>query len=265
MSINLSELKKTNYVRKADRKTNYWFDIYLNTLNKLKKEYDENFNIIIHNTDEHNPNDFYIIPYSVLKYILIQETSLKSHGNDKSLRWMGSIKNHQLEIRNCPAKIDVSIYYGNPFVFETEQELSNADENEYAIENKIIEIKARVKQSVFRKKVLVNFQERCCLTGISAKELIIASHIIPWADKIETRLNPSNGLCLFVTFDKLFDEGYISFSDDLKVIVTPQVSKIEGELKDILLNAKERKAVRPQKYSIKKEFLEYHRDIILRK
>lgn len=265
MFLNLTGLKATNYVRKADRKTNYWFDIYVNTLNKFKTKFGENFNIIIHNTDENNPADFYIIPYSVLKYILIQETSLKSEVRQNSIRWMGSIRNHQLELRNCPAKIDISIYYGNPFVFEAEQELSAEDENEYAIENKTIEIKARVKQSVFRKKVLVNFQERCCLTGISAKELIVASHIIPWADKIETRLNPSNGLCLFVTFDKLFDEGYISFSDDLKVIVTPQISKIEGELKDILLNVEKRKAVRPQKYSINKEFLEYHRDIILRK
>lgn len=264
MFIDLNELKKTNYVRKADRKTNYWFDLYLNTLNKFKKEFDENFNIVIHNIDENNPNDFYIIPYPVLKYILIQETSMKSHGNDNSVRWMGSIKNHQLELRNCPAKIDISIYYGNPFVFETDLSEFFVDENEYAIENKIVEIKARVKQSVFRKKVLVNFQERCCLTGISAKELIIASHIIPWADKVETRLNPSNGLCLFVTFDKLFDEGYISFSDDLKVIVTPQINSIEGELKEILLNAKDRKAFRPQKYMINKEFLQYHRDVILR-
>ena len=260
MAISLEELKKTNYIRRADSKTDYWFDISLTRLNQFKKEFGENFNIIIQSINENNPYDFYVLPFSVLKYVLVSETLLEPH----QIRWMGSIKNHQLRIRNCPAKIDISIYYGNPHIFEAEQYLSKEDENEYAIENRTIEIKARVKQSSFRKKVLANFQERCCITGIAVKDLIIASHIIPWSKKIETRLNPSNGLSLFVTFDKLFDEGYISFSNDLEVIVTSQINKFDEELKSILTNVKGRVAKQPTKYSIKKEFLEYHRDIILR-
>ena len=74
--------------------------------------------------------------------------------------------------------------------------------------------KARVGQGKFRKNV--ESIETCCrVTGTKDKTMLIASHMKPWrlADNFE-RLDGSNGLLLSPHIDKLFDKGWISFSDD---------------------------------------------------
>lgn len=78
----------------------------------------------------------------------------------------------------------------------------------------------RVGQSGFRKKVLSYWKNSCPITNISTQELLIASHIVPWclaSDK--ERLDPFNGIALSPTFDKLFDKGFISFSDSGKMLI----------------------------------------------
>lgn len=57
-------------------------------------------------------------------------------------------------------------------------------------------VKARLGQRFFRDAIMANYYERCCVCGIPIPELLIASHIIPWKDREDLRLNPSNGLCL---------------------------------------------------------------------
>jgi putative restriction endonuclease len=42
-------------------------------------------------------------------------------------------------------------------------------------------------------------------TGLAVRELLIASHIVPWAIDPEHRLNPRNGLCLNALHDRAFD------------------------------------------------------------
>ena len=44
-----------------------------------------------------------------------------------------------------------------------------------------VTVKARVNQSFFRQTILASYNNKCCITGISAPELLIAGHIIPWA------------------------------------------------------------------------------------
>ena len=62
--------------------------------------------------------------------------------------------------------------------------LSTEGTNDYAIENSKREIQVSIKQSTFRKKILKNFEHKCCLTGVTENDLLVASHIIPWATKI---------------------------------------------------------------------------------
>ena len=40
-------------------------------------------------------------------------------------------------------------------------------------------VKTRVNQSIFRTIILATYNNKCCITGISNPELLIASHIIP--------------------------------------------------------------------------------------
>lgn len=84
----------------------------------------------------------------------------------------------------------------------------------------------RVGQSGFRKKVLSYWKNSCPITNISTQELLIASHIVPWclaSDK--ERLDPFNGIALSPTFDKLFDKGFISFSDSGKMLINKNTDK----------------------------------------
>ena len=79
-------------------------------------------------------------------------------------------------------------------------------------------IKTRINQSLFRKMVLISYDNQCCITGIKASQLLIASHIAPWAKDKENRLNPRNGLCLNALHDKAFDCGLISLSDKFELL-----------------------------------------------
>lgn len=59
-------------------------------------------------------------------------------------------------------------------------------------EDKISLTKQRKGQDYFRRMILANYGGRCALTGIDIPQLLLASHIIPWADKShkKDRLNP---------------------------------------------------------------------------
>ena len=54
-------------------------------------------------------------------------------------------------------------------------------------EYKIREVKTRVNQNVFRQIVMANYLSKCAITGIDIPDLLVASHIIPWAKKEEAR------------------------------------------------------------------------------
>ncbi len=70
----------------------------------------------------------------------------------------------------------------------------------------------RVHQAFFRDAVLSSYDGMCCITRLSIPEVLIASHIVPWRLDESLRADPTNGVCLSATFDKLFDCGMISIS-----------------------------------------------------
>jgi len=85
------------------------------------------------------------------------------------------------------------------------------------------EVKVRINQSGFRKMILESYNHRCCITGIDLPELCIASHIVPWADRKETRMDPRNGLCLSATYDKAFDRNLITLDEDYRLVVSDRI------------------------------------------
>jgi putative restriction endonuclease len=51
-----------------------------------------------------------------------------------------------------------------------------------------------------------------------------ASHINPWRDATDNeRLDGSNGFLLSPHIDHLFDQGYLTFSPDQRLLVVPEV------------------------------------------
>jgi putative restriction endonuclease len=86
-------------------------------------------------------------------------------------------------------------------------------------------IKQRVNQSAFRAMILANYESQCCITGINVPELLVASHIIPWSENKEQRLNPENGLCLSALYDKAFDCGLIGVRPDYTIALSKELKE----------------------------------------
>ncbi len=85
-------------------------------------------------------------------------------------------------------------------------------------------VKSRIGQGQFRDQLLTYWQG-CAVTGIGLTEVLIASHIKPWAyANNQERLDPFNGLLLIATLDRLFDCGLISFDEYGVILISPQVA-----------------------------------------
>ena len=90
--------------------------------------------------------------------------------------------------------------------------------------------KIRIGQSVFRER-LIRLWEKCSVTGCSDTELLIASHIKPWAHcENDERLDVYNGLLLSPNIDRCFDKGYVSFDDDGKILISKKLNQENAEL-----------------------------------
>ncbi|MES2996711.1 MAG: HNH endonuclease [Verrucomicrobiota bacterium] len=83
--------------------------------------------------------------------------------------------------------------------------------------------KQRRGQEYFRNAVLNNFAERCGVCGLNVRELLIASHILPWNAHSKHRLDVRNGLSLSRLHDAAFDQGLIAFDDNLRLMLSPRL------------------------------------------
>jgi predicted restriction endonuclease len=123
-------------------------------------------------------------------------------------------------------------------------------------------VKVRLGQRFFRDSIMANYRERCCVCGIPIPELLIASHIIPWKDREDLRLNPSNGLCLCALHDKAFDRGLLSIDDDYKVLVSPSIRHYlpQEAVENGLMIYSTRHILLPDRFTPERKFLEIHRN-----
>ncbi len=86
-------------------------------------------------------------------------------------------------------------------------------------------VKVRRGQQFFRQSILNAYGIRCCITGINVPRLLIASHIKPWHDFPNERLNPRNGLCLSTLHDAAFDAGLITLDEKFTVMLSKQLRR----------------------------------------
>ena len=114
----------------------------------------------------------------------------------------------------------------------------------------------RKHQDFFRKTLLTAYGGKCGMTQIDQPQLLIASHIKPWAEDERNRLNPRNGILLNALHDRAFENGLISFEDNLDVMISPQL-----QLHDMARPFfEERKLTAPEKFGPDPAFLAYHRE-----
>ena len=95
--------------------------------------------------------------------------------------------------------------------------------------------------------------------GINHPNLLIASHIKPWAvSSNKERLSVDNGLLLSATYDRLFDSGLITFDRQGKIFLSSLIG--EGNVKRLNLSNDMRfdLCVRGNMG----EYLDYHNDVV---
>ena len=89
------------------------------------------------------------------------------------------------------------------------------------------EIDARIGQGKYRNEV-IEIWGMCSLTKYYKVDLLVASHIKPWKVSSDAeKVDPYNGLLLQPNIDKLFDSGYITFSDEGELIVSSLLTEID--------------------------------------
>ncbi len=122
-------------------------------------------------------------------------------------------------------------------------------------------VKVRINQNLFRKMILIIYNQSCCITGLNIPEVIRASHIIPWAEDSNKRLDPRNGLCLSATYDAAFDKNLISLDNDYRIILSKNITDYytNKSVKEYFINKEGAKVMLPTSYIPHKDYLENHR------
>ena len=147
--------------------------------------------------------------------------------------------------------------------FESERIIKNIQNDDGIPETeKEAVIKARKGQGKFREDLL-SINGKCPITGVTDTNFLIASHIKPWSkcDNNKERLDPYNGFALSPVADKLFDSGFISFTDQGKLLLSNcvdvnEVKKMGIDLEiDIIIFIKYEQ----------RSYLQFHRNYIFKK
>lgn len=120
-------------------------------------------------------------------------------------------------------------------------------------------VKSRKGQGIFKANVRL-IEKSCRVTGVSDVKHLRASHIKPWASSTNhEKLDGHNGLLLSPHVDHLFDRGFISFKNNGEIIVSRELAN----------SVLDKWSIDPNRnvghFDAKQQnFLEYHRDVILR-
>ena len=85
-------------------------------------------------------------------------------------------------------------------------------------------VTSRVGQGAYRKRIIHRWEYKCAVTGFEKLDVLIASHILPWASSVNNqRLDVHNGILLSPTYDALFDRHLISFENNGKIILSDSI------------------------------------------
>ncbi len=137
-------------------------------------------------------------------------------------------------------------------ISKEEQEIKEGKEKERIV-------KTRVNQSFFRSTLLASYNNKCCITGISNTEFLIASHIVPWSIDHNNRLNPRNGILINALHDKAFEYGYITITTNYKVLVCSELlNSREGPYNEYFKKIHSQNLILPTRFLPDVKFLKYH-------
>lgn len=154
-----------------------------------------------------------------------------SGGGKEVVRIWNYYQNHMDELK---PQFDEFLENTNEYTLEEALEEINKIEKVSFDEIKIFTQDAYIKslvnqrngklQKFFKDNLLYEFECSCPLCGINEKQLLIASHIVPYSkcEKTNDLVNHNNGLLLCSNHDSLFDKGLITFRETGEI----KISKI---------------------------------------
>lgn len=123
-------------------------------------------------------------------------------------------------------RLFVDYFNENHHSIEIQHQEEAIDAEDIPLEVKKQLVNARSGQGKYR-KLLLEECPFCPITIVADDRLLIASHIKPWVASNESeKIDPKNGFMFTPTYDFLFDRGFITFTDDKKMIVSPWLSKM---------------------------------------
>lgn len=122
-------------------------------------------------------------------------------------------------------------------------------------------VKIRVGQHLFRQTILSSYNNKCCISGVAATELLEACHIVDWSEDRKNRLEPTNGICLNALFHKAYDTHLLSITPDYLIVVSESLleNKPNGYLTGNLFSGCNRKKIiLPERFLPDRELLDIH-------
>lgn len=146
------------------------------------------------------------------------------------------------------------IFYIDPSKKESQEQ--EKIENTLLTENQ--KQKYRRRQTQYRLKLLESMPA-CLITQVTDDRLLVACHIKPYSecDNETEQYDTLNGIVFTPTYHTLFDLGFISFSKESKLIVSPFLSNLNKNRLGLI----DGKSYRLQNGSEK--YMKYHREHIL--
>ena len=128
------------------------------------------------------------------------------------------------------------------------------------------EISDKQARRFFRKSVIAAYEGRCCISGMTIPQMLIASHIKPYAvSDIQTeRANPANGLLLNAFYDRAFDQGLMTVLPDLTILISDQVKEVytDERTREWLYAIEGTKIKRPARFAPNRDLLAYHNEYV---
>jgi len=126
--------------------------------------------------------------------------------------------------------------------------------------------KVRLTQRFFRRAVLAAYDFSCCACQIETRELLVASHIIPWSVNSKERTNPRNGLAFCALHDRAFDAGLLTVSPSYVLRISPELRRFQqlSLIRVGFLDLAGERIRLPSRFVPEQRFLRYHNRVVFK-
>ncbi len=118
-------------------------------------------------------------------------------------------------------------------------------------------------QSFYKDTLFHEYNHVCAICKLDFPQLLIASHIKPFRDcaHVFEAIDHNNGLLLCKNHDILFDQGYLSFNTEGRILISDELNK-KLKLNNAYLLHRDIKLLSHLLTKERKKFLQYHNHYI---